>query len=382
MEHKKTEQVAKEMEAYIAKHKDNHIGYHDPNAIREFNEEWREALPEYETLFCECLVYHTHLLYSMNDALQDKEVEKVASLLADVCKSRSGTSNSGNKHRIYHNIGLCWQTLGEKYRDEALEAFKTSIYFLLIGGHHTINTPGDVYKFTKCSIHSLRALINREIPFSPPQSFNDPFDCPICELLNHDEKPALLMRQAYLDCLTVACFSCQVGETGESNEINNEEPYLNDLMWAHYADSHKGICIKYDLSFENITKILKGNDGQCISLRYVKYSDKALGEYSAGKGDSISLFDSFFLKGKSWEYEKELRLIRYDQNGQGKYTSIPLDGCIKAVYFGLKCTEEDKNIIKKILTDQCCVSEGGKRTIFYQMEKDPNHFGRLRAKIE
>lgn len=309
MEHKKTEQVAEEMEAYIAKHKDNHIGYHDPNAIREFNEEWREALPEYETLFCACLVYHTHLLYSMNDALQDKEVEKVASLLADVCKSRSGTSNSFNKHRIYHNIGLCWQTLGEKYRDEALEAFKTSIYFLLIGGHDTINPPGDVYKFTKCSIHSLRALINREIPFSPPQSFNDPFDCPICELLNHDEKPALLIRQAYLDCLTVACFSCQVGETEESNEIKNEEPYLNDLMWAHYADSHKGICIKYDLSFENITKILKGNDGQYISLEYVKYSDKALGEYSAGKGDSISLFDSFFLKGKSWEYEKELRLI-------------------------------------------------------------------------
>ena len=369
------QQAIKEMKKYKA-------NKYDIAKEQEPKEEWIEAsVPENKILFCECLLLHTHFLYSQPDILQYKKVKKAASL-ADKFKKAVGSSLNHNMHRIYHNIGLCWQTLGERYRVEALKAFKTSIYFLLIGGNDTINPPGDVYKFTKCSVHSLRALINREIPLSPPQSFNDPFDCPICELLNHDEKPALLIRQAYLDCLTVACFSCRVGETGKSNEINNEEPYLNDLMWAHYADSHKGICIEYDLSFENITKILKDNYEQYISLKYVKYSDQALGEYSARKGDSISLFDSFFLKGKSWEYEKELRLIRYDQNGQGKHASIPLDGCIKAVYFGLKCTEEDKNIIKKILTDQFCVSEGGKHTIFYQMEKDPNHFGRLRAKIE
>lgn len=34
------------------------------------------------------------------------------------------------------------------------------------------------------------------------------------------------------------------------------------------------------------------------------------------KKDSINLEDAYFLKGKDWEYENELRFLHYDLNNQ------------------------------------------------------------------
>ena len=106
-------------------------------------------------------------------------------------------------------------------------------------------------------------------------------------------------------------------------------------------------------------------------------------------------------------HQKELRPICYDPRGN---TSIPIPECIEAVYFGLRCSEEHKEKIKRILSDKKFVKNqldgcmmDGKKTeqgveisgsserrlqeestdiLFYEMKKDPEHYGRIRVKRE
>lgn len=91
------------------------------------------------------------------------------------------------------------------------------------------------------------------------------------------------------------------------------------------------------------------------------------------------------MKGKDWEYENELRYLYFDIESTGKHKQIDIPNCIEAVYFGLKCSDSDKDTILKILKGKKLVTcdlrknKTEKDIEFYQMELDYKHFGRLKA---
>lgn len=66
------------------------------------------------------------------------------------------------------------------------------------------------------------------------------------------------------------------------------------------------------------------------------------------KSPHINLIDSFFKKEEVWKYENEVRLLNFDSSTDKDYNNIELDedSCIKEVYFGLNCSEEN---IDKVL---------------------------------
>ena len=76
----------------------------------------------------------------------------------------------------------------------------------------------------------------------------------------------------------------------------DKKEFLNTLMWAHYADSHKGICIKYHFH-HSITKLAGDHNGIVAYFKDVKYSNGEMSKYS--NKDAINLEDAFFLKGKN-----------------------------------------------------------------------------------
>lgn len=421
MKQEEIERAVTEMEEYLSKYPPKCATSRIPEAIQGFREMWIDAsCLTYSTQSgekfsykpcAECLCRYTHFLFlsSKEGKLQCEQVEQANCLV-----ERYGEIPfSYGKREIYYNLGLCWASLGEEYEDRALSAFKESIYFYLSKNGHYKDFSYVAYKFFKCSDYLWKSLEKQELSLSPPHSFNDPFDCPIYELLNNDETTAQLIRKAYHDCLTVACFTTSNKEENQNSDENVEEPYLNNLMWAHYADSHSGICIKYNLSISTLETLLTEKESsrekrRHIALQPIRYSSEKLKEYS--EMDSITFIDSFFLKGDCWNYEKELRLICYDHEGKGEYTSIPIPECIEAVYFGLRCSEEHKKKIKRILSDKKFTGDqprGRKMNVerteqgveisgsserrlqeesadilFYDMKKDPEHFGRIRVKRE
>lgn len=101
------------------------------------------------------------------------------------------------------------------------------------------------------------------------------------------------------------------------------------LMWSHYADSHKGCCIGFELGK---TKKWRKLD--------VDYAD------SLPSCDSLNNID-LVMKTKSshWWYEQEIRFIK-DKNNKSTCT-MPIK--IKKIYLGNRMHDKDKRLIKKLI---------------------------------
>lgn len=306
----------------------------------------------------------------------------------------------GTKYIAYYNLGLCWHQLGPLYDTKAINSFKSYLLNILTLKYCT-SFRAVCYSFRSCSTFLYQSLINDTLNLSSPTKFNDPFDCPIFSLLDNSDDVARLIRSAYLDCVKVACFVNNiklpfidedgVHKTNVEKHEGDIEEYLNPLMWAHYADSHKGICIKYRFPNE-LTQLGAVNDSQCICfLKDVSYSDTS----SIVQAKSISLDDAFFAKGRCWEYENEMRLLYYNPNDKNPYVALPAHNTIEAIYFGLECSSKDRETIINILKGRKCIWYNEKwddkrkdikkvyhrkNIQFFQIIKDAKHFGQLSVK--
>jgi hypothetical protein len=304
----------------------------------------------------------------------------------------------GIKLTLYLNLGLCWHKLGLLYDNMAIEAFKKYIFYQLTLSNQTSYSGLTCYSFRNCSKFLFQSLVNDTLNLSSPTTFNDIFDCPIIELMNNDDDVSTLIREAYLRGVKVACFvkneklpyANNILDDPITNDKKNKrdkKEYLNELMWAHYADSHNGICIKYKFP-SNVTTT--GNDKNYVAyFKDVEYISD-LKKYS--KQNSINMKDAFFAKGKSWKYENELRLLYYNPTSHDSHISLPISNCIEAVYFGVKCSDKDKQTIKSILKGRKCISykyqridnttkeiKEEKDIEFYQMKIDDKIFGAIKA---
>jgi hypothetical protein len=113
----------------------------------------------------------------------------------------------------------------------------------------------------------------------------------------------------------------------------------NLLMWSHYANSHKGICVGFN------TKILFKHANSILAT--ITYQE-CLPKRSIFDADEWKFIQQLLsTKSRVWEYEDEYRLIKI--NGARKEVFIPLNG-LEEIIFGCEiktsCKEKLKEIIK------------------------------------
>lgn len=82
------------------------------------------------------------------------------------------------------------------------------------------------------------------------------------------------------------------------------ECYDNLLMWAHYADSHKGFVIEFDEQNTFFDQRVSQND-ELRYLRKVQYSETRPSRPFA----DIDSLDAFLTKSSHWAYEQEWRML-------------------------------------------------------------------------
>lgn len=392
-----------EIKAYILKY-NNTIDFCVPQeVIDNFKEEWK-ILTKYvvdrdhpfdsnktmisDSLYGFALNLYAVAYYRLGEDLQLENLKKLEQLILAFEKCKDVKYLFPRKSYLFHGLGRCWHTVCRD--DYAKKYFKKFIYYSLHGFNTKYNTTA--YAFRRCSNFVYQSLINEKLNVSSPSTFNDPYDCPVIELLNNEDEIDQLIRKAYLESIKIACFvkntklsykrNGKIVEKLKSKRRQKKE-YLNSLMWAHYADSHKGICIKY--RFPNDLSVTTGDNKSILSFfRDVEYDSEKLGKYS--KKGGISYKDAFFLKVKDWEYENELRFLHFDLENSNPYKSIDIPNCIEAIYFGLKCPDVERETIMKIMKEKQFVEkdiEGKvKRTEsvkFYQMKVDKDYCGRLVA---
>ena len=350
------------------------------------------------TTFSAILYYSSHLKKETIDLLRNEIVEyegKVRFMYE-------------YKSALYSNLVVYLYKLKLASEDELKVLLKKYIFYsLALANHNSYQL--ECYAYRSVSKYLIDSFKDEKLSMSAPSTFNDPFDCPILELLNqYGDEISKLVRAAYQDCLKITCFvnnkklkplldESAVPILDENHNLirvfkhrNDPSEYLNELMWAHYAKNHTGVCIKYHFRNE-ITMFADEGKGQIAYFRDIEYTSKIS---TFAKAGAIDLTNAFFAKGKAWEYENELRLLAYDINGLGNYASIDAKDSIAAVYFGLKCPKRRRARIMSILKTKKWVSEKHvynettHRTEviqeehpveFYQMEIDEKHFGKLKA---
>ena len=124
----------------------------------------------------------------------------------------------------------------------------------------------------------------------------------------------------------VTCFS----------EIDN-----NLLMWAHYADQHKGACIGFNI--ESLYSDFKHDS----YLGQVKYYRKLITK-NLSKYLDDAIFHWICSKGNDWKYEKEVRIILSSNNCE--YLTFDIHS-IKEITFGCRVIDENKRNIEKLIFD-------------------------------
>jgi hypothetical protein len=118
------------------------------------------------------------------------------------------------------------------------------------------------------------------------------------------------------------------------------------LMWSHYADQHRGLCIEYDVSS------LPPDDERRYALCPVIYADRFFdaGEYfrdAMQRRDFNNLWLTIACSHKApeWSYEEEWRLIL--SLGPNEESSVPVPMPIKAVYLGSRMKAGTEETIRK-----------------------------------
>ena len=242
--------------------------------------------------------------------------------------------------------------------------------------------PMNLYRFAKLVVLNkgtdneckpiTNDIKNNCLTFGDPKNFNDPMDPILREWINLRENQIHSpidkeLLNTLSDCtnnLKICCLS--------KNDSKRDDIFLNPLMWSHYADSHKGICIQYEITKDTLAAY--NNDEQILKIGSVRYRNrKVMSNY-------ITLDNALLAKGKCWDYEQEERLIYYCKNNSittrqdNKQNNgyISLDNfIITAIYLGYRISPDDtREIIEAVK---------GRNIVIYQVKFDKNDITKLKA---
>lgn len=257
---------------------------------------------------------------------------------------------AGVTNKLMSNI---YTLAGEIYSileldNEALEYYKRALYYkTLLKTDMEKKNYVHLYSFRRFNEYSLSDLINNEITVSPSKNMNDPFDSIINLWGSEDQLKGTCKEHKHIKNLSRSFdyFRIRSFCNGET-----EEALGNLLMWSHYADEHRGYCVKYKLS-KHFIKQDENDSFEHMFLKPIIYR-KDEEKVDISELTTINTDLAFATKHESWKYEKEVRLIVYNPNKEESFYGIPLDkdSCIEAIYFGCKCKPGTINTIKNLFS--------------------------------
>ncbi|MFC5427624.1 DUF2971 domain-containing protein [Paraburkholderia denitrificans] len=213
----------------------------------------------------------------------------------------------------------------------------------------------DLFKFRRVSDRLIDSLKASTLWCASPASLNDPFDCQLdirASLVLATAKATGTHKRWLQSALDNPKFLddwktlfAQVGVCSFSLDL------YNSLMWAHYADEHKGVCLLYRLTEQFI------NDpaNEIIGIDKVRYEANGLTDWLVNEPpkeffEFRAKLTELYLTAKApnWSYEKELRIIRFKHG----IFNVPAKSLIQ-VCFGLRTSEADIDSIREVATKYC-----------------------------
>jgi hypothetical protein len=211
-------------------------------------------------------------------------------------------------------------------------------------------------------------LVEHKLFFATRKDFNDPFDCVVPSLL---QIPGTILKRSVEEFLDrnfpgaapaewaerrdqlMSVRSLQGLREGIQNGVDQAgiacfcKVRDDILMWAHYADKHKGLCFEFDGSAN--CKFF----GEAQPVEYRDFTAVPL-------GDSMKIMERIILtKSKHWSYEREYRIVRpgiVKPGMAGQKLDYPVE-LLTGVIFGCMMQDKERQLVRQWAKEgNCCVA--------------------------
>lgn len=221
-----------------------------------------------------------------------------------------------------------------------------------------------LYYFMK-SEHLFANLRKDRIKLSVPEKCNDPLEFKPCDG-NHADSDASAKE--------------------DLGFISFSSDFSNSAMWGHYADSHKGVCLQFDIPVSFVNEpdwhgkrkrseqffLIKNPTEEQQYLHSPKKADKyypliskikydlyrpkgtqkVVVDSSNGDDVCVRVTRPYTQKSSDWQYEQEYRLFaalsrcEYDE---GNYFLHGLNQYLKCIILGTKCSLTEKTMKQELV---------------------------------
>lgn len=209
-----------------------------------------------------------------------------------------------------------------------------------------------------------RALTQNQLYWQSPAEFNDPFDCiPVLYFGDNEADRQNFMRRAAAKVYNKEPRTARRQHRKTMNKVPATEMEENlraawdrwlltsavtcfsevhdhPLMWGHYADSHKGVC----LIFEEIA-----NDQVrwfTFPVAYQKTRPRL--NLTSFNKPNVAM-QALFLKSDHWSYEREQRMVEWRIDPG--YRDFPAQQ-LKGIILGAKIRADDEAFVRGLLVNR------------------------------
>ena len=258
-----------------------------------------------------------------------------------------------------------------------------------VGYYYMCYAPSSLYKYYRDNPRDIDAIKKNKMWYSAPCDFNDVFDCDLAIDEKEIFNSVLQMVPDKRGKRTGSPIWKQLKGTvnqkirefqAEFEELRTKmgiaclsEAYDSLLMWAHYANNHRGMCVEYEL--------LEFNRQLGFSPVPVVYSDERVSIHTIEtlERDIQGLFvESLTSKSPEWSYEKEWRIIR-DDGACGDKWEAKKNGALlaavrpKSVTLGCMAKPEFEKLVKAYCEEN--------QINLFRMERDKTLYRLLRIPV-
>lgn len=204
-------------------------------------------------------------------------------------------------------------------------------------------------------------LVNSQFYLRRPSDFNDPFECRFqfgkladtVQLFDYLVKTAIEQGHDVSVSEGIATGMLASGRDGMEKVAKQStidrfqllgifcfaENYRNMLMWSHYGESHKGVCVEFNVKLGLRTL------GLCRKVDYGGVMPTL--DYPELDGKELLL--PLFGKSEPWSYEQEWRLVI--PSGAHQHIDFPPQA-VTSVIYGCAVTDVTKDLVSKLLEER------------------------------
>jgi Protein of unknown function (DUF2971) len=213
----------------------------------------------------------------------------------------------------------------------------------------------EFFKFSPIGKNLIDSLIKGYIYCASPASLNDPLDCRV------DLRAALRRAIESTDGIARTNLETQIASEEFLSRIQSRAQtvgiasfssgLLKPMMWSHYADHHRGVCLHYRIPSSFIDYDKNG----IIGISSVFYGQNVLTEALIAMAPDLHNLNQltlvreimprlFTAKGEDWSVENEIRIVRKTP-GQ---LLIDRKFLVKAC-FGMATPQQDIDLVRGII---------------------------------